>query len=253
MLKEQRHQGILKLVQENTIIKVAELTELLDVSDMTIRRDLMELEQKGLLKRIHGGARANSDTKELLELSHTEKQKINIEKKIEVAQKIVKCIDDNDVIFLGPGTTIELVPELLSQKNLKVITNSLPVFNQLYEKKDYEIILIGGNYRKRTGAFVGGVANSSIKTLKTAKAFIGVNGIYDNIVTNSNEDEGLTQKLILDNSIEKYIIADSSKFNVLDFYHFYDLNNITGLITDSHISEDDIEKYSKYANILHLE
>lgn len=251
MLKEQRHQGILKLLQENTIIKVTELTEALDVSDMTIRRDLIELEEKGLLIRIHGGARANLEKLDLLELSHTEKQKINMDQKIEVAKNIVKCIDDNDVIFMGPGTTIELVPELLTQKNLKIVTNSLPVFNQLYEKKDYEVILIGGTYRERTGAFVGGVANASIKAMKTAKAFIGVNGIYDSTITNSNEDEGLTQRLILENAIKKYIIADSSKFNVLDFYEFYDLNNITALITDSQISPADIEKYSQYTTVLH--
>lgn len=140
MLKEQRHEGILNLVNENIIMKVSDLTDLLNVSDMTIRRDLMELEQKGLLTRIHGGARSNSDAEDLLERTHSEKQKINIDNKLEVAQKIVECIEDNDVIFLGPGTTIELVPELLTQKNLKVITNSLPVFNHLCEKKDYEII-----------------------------------------------------------------------------------------------------------------
>lgn len=252
MLKEQRHEGILNLVNENIIMKVSDLTDLLNVSDMTIRRDLMELEQKGLLTRIHGGARSNSDAEDLLERSHSEKQKINIDNKLEVAQKIVECIDDNDVIFLGPGTTIELVPELLTQKNLKVITNSLPVFNHLSEKKDYEIILIGGVYRKMTGAFVGGIANNAIKSMKTAKAFIGVNGIYDNILTNYNEEEGLTQRLILDNAIEKYIISDSSKFNVLDFYEFYDLGNVTGLITDSHVSNQDLEKYSKYTEILHI-
>ena len=116
MLKEQRHEGILNLVNENIIMKVSDLTDLLNVSDMTIRRDLMELEQKGLLTRIHGGARSNSDAEDLLERSHSEKQKINIDNKLEVAQKIVECIEDNDVIFLGPGTTIELVPELLTQK-----------------------------------------------------------------------------------------------------------------------------------------
>ena len=252
MLKEQRHEGILNLVNENIIMKVSDLTDLLNVSDMTIRRDLMELEQKGLLTRIHGGARSNSDAEDLLERSHSEKQKINIDNKLEVAQKIVECIEDNDVIFLGPGTTIELVPELLTQKNLKVITNPLPVFNHLSEKKDYEIILIGGVYRKMTGAFVGGIPNNAIKSMKTAKAFIGVNGIYDNILTNYNEEEGLTQRLILDNAIKKYIISDSSKFNVLDFYEFYDLGNVTGLITDSHVSNQDLEKYSKYTEILHI-
>lgn len=107
-------------------------------------------------------------------------------------------------------------------------------------------------YRKMTGAFVGGIANNAIKSMKTAKAFIDVNGIYDNILTNYNEEEGLTQRLILDNAIKKYIISDSSKFNVLDFYEFYDLGNVTGLITDSHVSNQDLEKYSKYTEILHI-
>lgn len=254
MLKQERHRQIVALVEENNIMKVSDLMNILHVSDMTIRRDLVELEESGYLNRIHGGARANenSTVEKTKELSHTEKQQINIEEKYEVAQMIVNCINDNDVIFLGAGTTIELVPRLLTQSNLKIVTNSLPVFNKLQENKDYEVVLIGGTYRKTTGAFVGGLTNSAIVAMKTGKAFIGVNGIYNNIITNYNEEEGATQRIILDNAIEKYIIADSSKLNVLDFYHFYNMEDVTALITDSNISKEDLDKYSKYTEILKL-
>ena len=249
MLKEERHRLILDKVKQKGVVKVIDLTEALNVSDMTIRRDLVELEEKGKLIRIHGGAK-NIDNIPNLELSHLQKQQLNIDAKREVAQKIVNSIVDNDVIFLGPGTTIELVPALLTQSNLKIVTNSLPVFNELRKESKYEIILIGGTYRDLTGAFAGGMANLVVETIRTGKAFIGVNGIYNNIITNYNEEEGNTQKMILDNAIEKYIIADTSKLNKLDFFQFYDLREITALITDDDISEEDFDKYSKFTHII---
>lgn len=249
MLKDERFRKIVAEVNKQGIVKVGELTDILDVSDMTIRRDLSELEKRGEVIRVHGGAKV-VDSKSSQELSHVQKQQINMKEKLEVAKKIVDCIEDNDVVFLGAGTTIELVPELLTQSNLKIVTNSLPVFNLLQEDGRYEIILIGGVYRTLTGAFVGGITNLVVETIRTGKAFIGVNGIYKNIITNYNEEEGNTQRIILDNAVEKYIISDSTKLNRLDFYHFYDLENVTALITDSGISDEQRNEYSKLTKII---
>lgn len=249
MLKDARHQKILELVNANKIMRVTELTDILNVSSMTIRRDLVELEEDGSLIKVHGGARSKQSS-DNTELSHYEKQNINIEAKLEAVAKLIECIEDGENIFIGAGTTLELVPNLLTQKDLRIITNSLHVFNVLQENTNYEIILLGGTYRSRTGAFIGSITNTAISSMKTDKAFIGVNGIYNNLLTNYNEEEGNTQKMILDNAKKKYIIADSSKIGVLDFYHFYNLEDVDALITDTFISEQDIENCSKYTEVL---
>lgn len=249
MLKEERHSIILNLLNEKGIVKVSEITEAINVTEMTVRRDLQDLDNKGLLKRIHGGAQLNNLVVEK-ELSHIEKQNINIEAKKNIAKKIASNIVNGDSIFLGPGTTIELVHEYINANYLKIVTNSIHVFNKFVDDTRYELILVGGRYRSRTGAFVGSIANDTLSRMNIKKAFIGVNGIYDNIISNSNEDEGMIQSTILNNSLEKYIIADSSKLNKHDFYQFYNLENVTAIITDSNISSENINRYSKYTKII---
>ena len=100
---------------------------------MTVRRDLAELEEKGLLTKIHGGARSNSIF-QFKEKSHQEKTHTNIEEKRSVARKAIQIIEENDTIFLGPGTTIECLAEIMELKSLTVITNCFPVFKILFEK-----------------------------------------------------------------------------------------------------------------------
>ncbi|AQM60555.1 DeoR/GlpR family DNA-binding transcription regulator [Clostridium baratii] len=249
MLKEERHSVILNLLNEKGIVKVSEITEILNVTEMTVRRDLQDLENKGLLTRIHGGAQLNNLViKE--ELSHLEKKNINIKEKKEIAKKIASKIVNGDSVFLGPGTTIELVYEYINADYLKIVTNSIHVFNKFINDSRYELILIGGSYRNRTGAFVGSIANDTLSRMNIKKAFIGVNGIYNDAISNSNEDEGMIQATVLNNSLEKYIVSDSSKLNKRDFYEFYKLEDVTAIITDTNISKENINKYSKYTEVI---
>jgi len=250
MLKEERHSIIISLLNEKGIIKVSDITDIINVTEMTIRRDLQELDDKGLLKRIHGGAQLNYSIIEA-ELSHNEKQTININAKIDIAKKISELINDGDSVFLGTGTTIELVYDYLKASYLKIVTNSIHVFNKFVNDQRYELILIGGSYRNRTGAFVGSITNDILSKIKINKAFIGVNGICDNTVSNYNEDEGMIQSTVLNNSSERYIIADSTKLDKNDFYHFYNLDDTTAIITDSNISDENLERYSQYTKIIY--
>ncbi|MBC5996164.1 DeoR/GlpR transcriptional regulator [Romboutsia ilealis] len=248
MLKEERYSIILNLLHEKEIVKVSDITSVINVTEMTVRRDLQDLDNRGLLKRIRGGAQLCNVVIEE-ELSHIEKQNINIEYKKNIAKKIAEKISDGDSIFLGPGTTIELVYEYITANYLKIVTNSIHVFNKFKDDHRYELILVGGSYRSRTGAFVGSIANDILYKMNIKKAFIGVNGIYNSAISTSNEDEGMIQATILNNSLEKYIVADSSKLNKRDFYQFYNLENVTAIITDENISKENINKYSKYTDI----
>lgn len=250
MLREERQSIIINLLNEKGVIKVSDITDIINVTEMTVRRDLHELDKKGLLKRIHGGAKLNESVINR-ELSHNEKQNININAKIDIAKKISELINDGDCIFLGAGTTIELVYDYIKANYLKIVTNSIYVFNRFVNDQRYELILIGGSYRNRTGAFVGSIANDTLSKIKINKSFIGVNGIYDNAVSNYSEDEGMIQATVLNNSLEKYIIADSSKLNKNDFYHFYDLENTTAIVTDKNISEKNKERYSQYTKLIY--
>ena len=112
MIREQRHEIILQALDKFGIIKVTDLTEKLKTTEMTIRRDLRFLEEKGLLIRIHGGARSLEGAK-FEELSPNEKRNINIDNKIEVAKIAASLVKNNDNIYIGPGTTTEHIPDYI--------------------------------------------------------------------------------------------------------------------------------------------
>lgn len=263
MLKSERQRSILELCEAYGVITVKFIQKNLAVSDMTIRRDLEELAQKDQLIRVHGGAQSKhfgqssgNKTKqnkqfsiEGLELSHLEKKQISIAEKRYIAQNAAQMIGDGDTIFLGSGTTIELMTEYLADYDLRVVTNSLPVFNLLEKRHHLDLYLVGGSYRRKTGAFVGSIANETIQKLSIEKAFVGVNGLMDEHASTFSVEEGKFQQLVLQKAKQRYLVADAHKFNHSDFYNFFDLRQVDGLFTDYQIDETVKNQYAQYTQI----
>lgn len=252
MLKKERLQWILEKVNAKGVITVNDVIKELGVSDMTVRRDLDELDKDGLLIRIHGGAQSIDSPKirSKHEKSNTEKLSQQVPEKREIASLASKTIQDGETIFIGPGTTLEYFAKELRYKSLRIVTNSLPVFNILKDCTNIDLLLIGGEYRPITGAFVGTLASSNIKSLKFSKAFISANGIFKNSVATYSESEGIIQQLALDQSLEKILLVDHQKFDAYDFYVFYDTNKFDKIITDSMLSDNKLESYSSYTKII---
>lgn len=249
MLKEERYEFILENLKKFGTVKVSELTEQLKTTEMTIRRDLKYLENQNLLIRIHGGARSKQNIK-FEELSPNEKREINAEKKIEAAKIAASLIKDNDIIYIGPGTTTEYMCDFINVSSIKVITNCLNIFEKLKYNEKVELILVGGRLRKKTNTLVGSFTNSILENIRVKSAFIGANGVLENHIMTSNEEEGLCQKVILNNSSNRYLVCDSSKIEKGDFYTLYKLEDLTALITDLNLENSLKEKYSKYCKII---
>nr|WP_281064375.1 DeoR/GlpR family DNA-binding transcription regulator [Clostridium muellerianum] len=249
VLKDERFQKILDMFQNDNIIRISDIKEVLDVTEMTVRRDLKALEEKGLLTRIHGGAKRKEEIL-FTELSHNEKRNINVEEKKYIAKLAGGLIEENDIIYIGPGTTNEMIYDYLTVSYAKVITNSMSIFNKFKNDKRFELILIGGRFRQRTDVFIGNFTNELLEKIRVRKAFVGVNGICNNNITTSNEEEGVCQRIILDNALEKYILCDSSKIGKEDFYTFYDLTEVTAVITDDKMDTKIKERYEKNVKII---
>ncbi|WHA09661.1 DeoR/GlpR family DNA-binding transcription regulator [Enterococcus montenegrensis] len=263
MLKSERQRSILNLCEQYGVITVQFVRKNLQVSDMTIRRDLEELAQQDKIIRVHGGAQSKTFAAgkstvienaaivplDDLELSHLEKKRISIEEKNYIAKQAVQFIDSGDTIFLGSGTTIELMTKYLMKHDLRVVTNSLPVFNLLQENEQLDLYLVGGSYRQKTGAFVGSIANETIQKLSIEKAFVGVNGVREEYVSTFSIEEGKFQQLVLNQAKKRYLVADAHKFNQSDFYNFFNLRDIDALFTDKSIEEAVKNKYQQYTTI----
>lgn len=249
MLKDDRYRLITDMLDKNNVVEVSHLAKALNVTEMTIRRDLKALEDDGALVRVHGGAK-KKEAAIYTELSHTQKKTINVEKKKHIAKICASMIQDNDVVFIGSGTTNDLIFDYLTAENVNIITNSINVFNRLKDRPNIEVILTGGRFRPRTGTFVGYFANKLLSEIKVKKAFVGTNGISGTNVTTANEEEGHGQRVILDNASERYVLADSTKFNVEAFFTFYSMKKVTAIVTDPDISPSDEEYYKAMTTIL---
>ena len=251
MLKQEKLDTILDIVNTKGTITVKEIMNRLDISDMTARRYLQELADKDLLVRVHGGAE-KLRTGSLLnnERSNVEKQGLQTAEKQEIARFASHLVEERETIFIGPGTTLEFFARELSIDNIRVVTNSLPVFLILNERKLTDLILIGGNYRSITGAFVGTLTLQDISNLQFSKAFVSCNGIKDHAIATFSEDEGEAQKLALENANKKYLLADHSKFDKFDFFTFYNISDIDTIITDSKLSDETLLSLSKQTKII---
>lgn len=250
MKKEERQNHIQAMLNSTGTVTVNEIMQELSVSDMTVRRDLTEMAQRGLLIRTHGGAQRIHSDNSGLERSHLEKKRLQEAEKNVIADLASAQIPDGETVFLGPGTTLELTAANLRNRNMRIVTNSLPVFNILNRSSSVDLLLVGGEYRPITGAFVGTIPLHAIRNMRFSKAFISVNGIAGRSVYTYSEAEGEVQKAALDQADEKYLIADSSKFGRYDFYEFYKISDFDHVITDAAISQETLQELQAVTDVI---
>ncbi|MBF0779733.1 MULTISPECIES: DeoR/GlpR family DNA-binding transcription regulator [unclassified Granulicatella] len=250
MNKYKRLEEITKLVNEKGSIRIADIVSMLNVTDMTVRRDLMELEKQGVLIKTHGGAKSKVALRQR-ERSHHEKHAQNMEQKRYIAKLAAQKIEEGDTIFLGPGTTAELLAEEINNQTLSVVTNCYPVFNILFKKKSetFKVFLLGGQMRELTESFVGEITNTILEKMKFNKMFFSGNAVKGNEIMTSSFAEAYTQQIALKNSVECYLLLDSSKIGKEDFTTFYYLTNITALISDNE-DLDKLQNLSEFTTII---
>lgn len=253
MLKFERQDAIEQLCEEMGTATVHQLAQELQVSDMTVRRDLEEMAAQGRLVRVHGGARSVAGQRGMAvprEFTHSEKRSLHVKEKRAVAALGAQLVEPHNTVFLGAGTTMELVAQALPAGQLRIVTNSLSVFDLLKDRPQTELCLVGGIYRPTTDAFVGPMAENSVDLLGIDVAFIGCNGILDGAISTSNMEEGRFQNEVFERSDRRYVVCDSSKLGRRDFYTFYSLDDVDALVTDSGLSSEQKEQVLEHTKII---
>lgn len=250
MNKYQRHQKIIDWVNQRGTVRISEITEAFQVSDMTVRRDLEELEEEGLLKKIHGGARSNTAF-QYHELAHEDKYDENYDQKSRIAQQAARLIENGDVVFIGPGTTTELLARAIDHHSLSIVTTCLPIFELLLPKQSstFKVYLLGGEMRQVTKSFVGEITNLALENMRFGKIFFSGNGVKDGAVMTSSVEEAYTQKIALLNSVEQYLLLDSSKVGKEDFAKICQLEDLTAVVTDA-VDEEKVQTIELYTEVI---
>ena len=232
---EKRKQAILSRLQKNERIYVADLSSEFNISEVTIRKDLIDLEERGALRRIHGGA--SRLTKAAIEMSLAEMQKINVVEKRLIALEAYKHISDNDALLLDASTTNQELAYLLrdgEKKGLTVITTAIQTAYELAPCNHIEVVQIGGTIRRTLFTTMGPIATTTIRGLHVDKAFIGVNGIdIKTGYTTQNLFECELKRCIIESASQSYVLADYSKMKVITLGVICPISDVDFLITDS--------------------
>lgn len=253
MKKKDRLQLITTLINERGEVSVTELENELQVSQMTIRRDLDTLDERGLVVRTHGGATSLTFGQNK-QLGYTERMELHLAEKLAVAKAAASQIQDNDIIFLGPGTTIELMVDFITAQNIQIVTSSNTVFERVRENgRRFQVIVTGGIYNPDTGSFTGPLSYATVTKLQFDKAFIGVNGISNFSVSNYNIEAGELQNMVLLNSSKRFIVSDMYKFDTRAFFDFYTLRPGDYIVTNDRLAEPVKKEYAQTINFIFTE
>jgi DeoR/GlpR family transcriptional regulator of sugar metabolism len=237
MLAQERRQRIFKDIEASGIASVRDLALRFDVSSITIIRDLQELEQEGLIRRVHGGAISVRGASYEPPFSAREAQ-LSPEKQ-RIASKASELITDGDSIILDVGTTtLELARALKGKRNLTVLVTNLRAALELASQPAIQVIVIGGKLRASELSMVGHLAEQTLRTFQVDKAFIGVGGItLKHGLTEYNFDEAGTKRVMFERARQKIVLADHTKFGKVMLTQVAPLSAADLIITGSEIDE----------------
>ncbi len=231
MLKHERHTRILEYLSKEKKINFADLSQLLNVSYDSVRRDVIELEDKGLLKKVHGGVVSNS----YLNILSSQRSEVIKSDDLEIIiKKAIKLLKNNQTIMLDGGTTnfffAEQIPKNL---HLTVITNSLPLSMALNEHENIEVILLGGSYHKRYQITLGQEAIRQVKRFNVDIYFMGLNGLdAQKGITIRNYEESLLKANMIQSASKVVCGVITEKIGVVEAYQICEYAQIHAIITN---------------------
>ena len=208
-----RQLSLLEVVRTRGSATVEQLAEKLGVTLQTVRRDVQQLAQSGLLTRFHGGVRVPSSTIE--NIAHRQRENLNADAKARIARAVAKQVPDGCSLILNIGTTTEAVARALMQHSgLRVITNNLNVATILSSNTQCEVIVAGGVVRPRDRGIIGEAAVDFIRQFKVDIALIGISGIEsDGTLRDYDYREVKVSQAIIASAREVWLAADHTKFN----------------------------------------
>lgn len=243
MISTQRQQYILSQVRETGAVRVSDLSRKLDVSAMTIRRDIEDLAGKGLLRRVHGGAVSSSTL--LVEPLFSVKSRMETSLKEKIAKKALDFVSPGDVIAIGGGSTTYAFAQLLLEsprcQGATILTNSIPVAQLIQmadTANDVEVIMTGGVVT-RSNSLVGPIANKVIDGLRVNTLFLGAHSVsVPRGFLTPNSLESATNSALISITETCIVLADHTKWESASLSLFADFSQVDTIITDSELEMD---------------
>ncbi len=245
MLKKERHDYILNLINRDNRIYVTSLSNELGISDDTLRRDLTELDNKGLLTKVHGGAIAKSG----ISIQFTDRINTAMDKKQQMASKVIPLFKNGDVILLDGGTSnLAVIRQLPKELELSIFTNSFPIVNELFNRPNIELNFLGGKVFSSSQVTVGVTVFQALQTINPDWVLVGISDVHpEKGLTCPDRDEALIKRAMIERGNKRLILADSHKLNTARTYQVASLEEIDYIVTEDNKIDYIKNNWPKYS------
>lgn len=235
MLPTERQASILEYINANHAVSTTKLMQLFDASEATIRRDLTEMNGKGLISKVHGGA-VSLKKQIAYDNKVAERENENVEDKRAIARYAASLIHTNDLIFLDSGTTTSLIIDYINTPNVSFVTNAVAHAQKL-AAKGYQVYLTGGRLKSMTEALVGSDCYEALMKYHFSIGFFGTNAInHTDGFTTPDPEEAKIKECALSRSLSPYVLCDHTKFDLTASVCFAEYKNAC-IITAGDIPE----------------
>lgn len=245
MKPDKRKDKILEILKKNGTVRVTNLSKTLNVSEVTVRNYLTDMESKGLLARVHGGAIFSY--RPYYSMNLNQRLETNRQIKERIAKKAANLVKPNDTVMLNAGTTTLLAFRYLPYDyNLNIVTNSISIALEGSGNPNYNIVLIGGTINSKFQFTYGEDAIEILKKYHADKLILSVDGVdMKNGFSTYYAEETQVDKAMIEQSDSCIIVADNSKFDKNAFSKVYDLNVADYIVTDKEFNAKDAKLMTK--------
>lgn len=241
MIPAERQRTILSLLSHQEVISISELVEQLDVSHMTIRRDIVKLEASGKVVSVSGGVQLAQALHR--ELSHDAKVEQQANEKVQIGKLAAQLIEKDATVYLDAGTTsLEIAHQLATREDLLIITNNFSIAAYLMNHSPCEIYHTGGKVDRENQSSIGGKVAEFLAGMNIDIAFISSSSWSLKGLSTPNENKVLVKKAIVKSAQTNYLISDSTKYGRVASFHALDMESLDGVITDTNLPSSVIEE-----------
>lgn len=235
-MKTKRLQLMEEYINSRDVVTIPELLEKFQISMNTVRRDLSELERKGKIKKIYGGAKRaepSGNSSDFL-IEYAERNNKNAAQKYAIAHKASSFISEDDIIFIDTGTsTVPLFQQLTSFHHLTIVTNSIYVLYSALDVPQFTVIGLPGTLKHKTASLVGEQCVQMIKQYNFSKAFMACSAFsLENGASNSSMEEYTIKREVIARSAERHLLIDASKFNKSSLMSYAAADDFDYVITE---------------------
>jgi DeoR/GlpR family transcriptional regulator of sugar metabolism len=239
LLKIDRQELIKQILKKDGSILISDISQQLDCSSETIRRDLLELEKQGFAKKIYGGAYIPNEYDKSVPVSL--RNTFFNEEKTQMAHCVLDFIKDGDTIFLDASSTCRRIAEVLIQvrRHITIITNSIDIINSYHMDADEHLICLGGFWNANNRAFQGIQTLSDVNNYTANKAFISCPSVELEFgLTDNSQEAAAIRRSMLEHSRENFLVVDHTKFNSHSDFVISDVSKIDTIVTDCKVSDE---------------